>query len=175
MFKTTAVNTQSRERRSVVESRENGGGVERAAFLEDNLNERGSLVVELHKLESQIARLSEQISIAHRRRMMNLGGQIKPSQIESWEIQKARLKQQLLSVTNALSDLKEKRRRDIAAATEENKKRGARGKSFNEIFFEMAKESLAGPVFERVRLAAIHRYADQFDAAEALIQGGLGR
>jgi hypothetical protein len=161
MHKSAARYEQSRTVRAVIDQRRNDH-VDPAAFASDDewTAARDRLVVEKRVLEADAVDLKARIVRAQRHRGRD-GKRVVPSATtRSWEVARTTVVKRISEIEAALVDLKARRptRTDDWGADEHRR--------FSFLFYRAAKEMLAEPVFERVRIAALHRFADANDGAE---------
>lgn len=156
MFKSTADNTQSRVRRAVTDNRANIHGIDGAVF--DALqSDRDRALQELRAVEDKSSKLRGQIALARRRHQFNEKGQVSAGQVHAWEVEHEKLKQKITAIHKRLTELRyDKRQFSDEAHRRDNE-------SFGKVFQAMAKEMLAGPIYERILVATIHRHEDMRD------------
>lgn len=169
MFKTASTNQQSRSVRTVVESRANSGGIDQTAFenteLHDKLqDEKVGLIEEKRRLELMIAdvkyKLSNASSVKH-----FTGNCVDRTTWQQWNKKKLDLSNRVRDIDAKLADVN-------SQLAKINQIRDLRDKkSFEAMFFVMAKTLLAGPIYERLVAATIHRMGENCkEVSENVIQ-----
>ncbi len=158
MFKTASTNQQSRSVRTVVESRANSGGIDHTVFKNTELfdklqDEKVSCIEEKRRLELLISdvkyKLSNASSVKH-----FTGNHVDRTTWQQWNRKK-------VDLGNKVRDLDAKIAEVNAQIAKINQIRDLRDrKSFEAMFFVMAKTLLAGPVYERLIAATIHRMGE---------------
>ena len=152
MHKSTARYEQSRTVRAATDQPRNEH-VDASSFKETADLERSRLVAEKKGLEADIFELNARI-----RRAKALAWDRKvytnPKTYQGWEFEKVKKVRRTSEIDIRLSSLKKE------AADQASAEREAEGRDqyhdFSKAFHQMAKELLAGPVYDRVRIAALH-------------------
>jgi hypothetical protein len=167
MYKNASHNAQSRADRTAQFSHLNEHGVDENVFRtpSDDERARALLVQEKRDLETRMATVNRQISDACAIAKGYRDGRRTPNrQFEHWQADKRLLMTRMADVERKLSDLRMARLDRVKRDAHADKIR------FERAFVRMAREMLAGPVFDRVFTATIHRLqADGvvIDATEA--------
>lgn len=146
MQKSAAAYEQGRLRRSVTESSENSGGIDPSAFAADNQRDRSAMrkktfETQLVKLNEQIHRAQRDFHRTHRRH---------PA-FDRWQKDRARIIVEIRDLDRELTNIRNTRRK-MGAEYE---------RTFERMFMKMSKEMLAGPVYDRILTATIHRTKEQ--------------
>lgn len=159
VFKNTSQNSQGRERRKILNSTQNTGGIDTSAFSEmklDELQTKDRVVGhQLQETEIKLARVRTVMEEARLRR----GTWATRSIPKDTELRWLREKRLLLSELNALRAEHSKIKRAIDQRNQETKE--LTQTSFEAVFHALAKEMLAGPVYDRIAMAAIHRIGER--------------
>src|SRR6516162_9365735 len=145
MFKKTSDNTQHRERAKAEHSRTNTGGIDPTAFIttDELLQQRVRLVTRKQEIERAQGKIKSQFSEAGRR-LHTEGKSMPPGVISRWKKEQERLREE---------------KQAIKAATLQkiNQQEEEKWKDYNYVFRVMAKDMLAGEVYQRIEIAALHR------------------
>lgn len=157
MFKAASSNAVSRDRRLVTESRENTAGIDPSVFRREK-TEKESLISQKLLLQQKSGKLKAQIALAKKRHSLNMNGQVAHAIVLKWELERSHIGVEIAEVEKRLADLKFEARMAAADAMAKNEKKED---GFDRVFKQMAKEMLAGPVYDRIVLATIHRLGER--------------
>lgn len=158
MHKNTSDNMQTRARHQAEHSTANTGGVDMTAFDDDKLRTRDRVLSEqISQIEIKLGRLKALIAEADLRRGTWGTRTIGPGVLARFQ-QEKRL---LLGELNAARFERMKYHNEVKRRDTEKHKEHQ--ETFNEVFHIMAKEILAGPVYDRVVTATIHRMGKDDD------------
>jgi hypothetical protein len=160
MYKKNSGNLQDRARRQTEHSTQNTAGVDMSAFADEAVEVRDRILGEqISQIELKLGRVNALIQESELRRGTFATRSVNPSERARW-VQEKRL---LMGELNAarLERMKfhqERLRRQKAG-------RADRDKEFDMVFRAVAKEVLAGPVYDRIITATIHRIGEADNAA----------
>lgn len=149
MFKNASDNAQSRARRAVVETTTNSAGVDEDTYRRGE-GRRDELVIRKKELESKAAAILLTIKQATGR-ARRTGRYSDGTHWNRW--------QRDLEATKA--EIREVERELIPLNTARRNRMIVNERSFERVFIHLAKEMLAGPVYERLVAAAIHRVKEE--------------
>jgi hypothetical protein len=158
MFKNNSENMQTRTRRQAEHSTANTGGIDMSAFDEDTLKTHDRILGEqVNQIEIKLARVKALLAEADLRRGTWGGRTIGPGALARVQ-QEKRL---LLGELNAARTERMKFHNEVNRRNAEGRKEN--NKEFGEVFHRMAKEMLAGPVYDRIVTATLHRMSEGED------------
>ena len=147
MHKGTSNALQSRAVRNVIHSTNNSGGVDESAFGGDDEIERKSLVREKTEIAYELSKIKGEWHLAtlskDRRRLDHL------------HLSRQALVKKNIDIELRLTELRRAK-----------KDRQGDPSTFERTFMYMAKEMLAGPVYDRVLIATIHRCGETQEGHE---------
>jgi len=152
MFKKTSDNTQHRERAKAEHSRTNTGGIDPTAFIttDELLQQRVRLVTRKQEIERAQGKIKSQFSEAGRR-LHTEGKSMPPGVISRWKKEQERLREEKQAIEAELQAIK------AATLQKINQQEEEKWKDYNYVFRVMAKDMLAGEVYQRIEIAALHR------------------
>jgi hypothetical protein len=159
MYKKANAGAQDRTDRQALVGHINEHGIDPGVFNSlDQLNAerlRDQLVLDKKKLEAKCAELKRKIGDANAVYKGYRRGFIIPTSVfRGWSAEIEQGKRKILQIEEQLNEYKDHyRQRNIDADIE-------RQKRFERIFFEMARELLATPIYERILNATLHRVGE---------------
>jgi hypothetical protein len=155
MYKKASSHAQERVTRAVQGSTHNDFGIDESVWAtadESGLRrERERLVTRKRQLQGQLTEIKARTS--DRRRT--------DPAYKTLATQRARIVQEERTISDELrriNQLIKDGNREMNRVEDEVKRQT--GKTFHDIFYDIAKEMLAGPVFARLQVAAEHRFDD---------------
>jgi chaperonin cofactor prefoldin len=155
MYKSTAGSAQSRTVRAALHSTENRNGVDSTVWkdardeIEDRIGRAKQAKVEVTK---RLARIKADISQGLNERQLT-GRRVNPHVWSKMLTEKAQLTHRIQEIEGELIAAKR-------AREEAERARPEKPINFQSAFVVMAKEMLAEPVYQRIRLAALHRMGE---------------
>jgi hypothetical protein len=159
MYKRASIGAQGRARGHGID-RSNSGGVDETVWRVpadklEMLAERDRLGLEKTELQDRVRRLGETIRMAQHN--FHRDG-VRSHHYADWQTERSDLISHGLEIDRKLAALR-KRLREIAEAehVEHKERRERLGGSLEAVFMTLAKEMLAGPVYDRIMFAAYHR------------------
>jgi hypothetical protein len=177
MYKNASQDRQAATRRHPMLDRSNSGGVDDSVWskrlnremgsgvLDDVYAERQRLVKLKLDYEDRVRRLSNDISEAQRR--YNTHSE-RNSNYGRWMSERNSYVEAMHQLNKKLSDCKVKLRERADREYEDRKSSQLDRGGLETAFMQLAKEMLAGPVYDRVMIAALHRVQEQFEAKHGI-------
>ena len=162
MFAKTSESQQRRKTISRADATENVNGVDLDVWKEGDVeDERRQIVFQLKDLELKLSKIRAQLADATQRYNSPIKGRIIPRDLfNRWTTQKIDTVARIHSLEAKLSLIK----RDKIVNSSN------RQESFESAFALMAKQMLAGPVYDRILIAAVHRIGGE--PPRRLVNGG---
>lgn len=159
MFKNTSDNAQDRTRRTAENTTRNLHGIDAQVFKDapgDALaGRKQTLTIQLGDTQLKLARVKAIIEEAHLRSGTWSSRSVPPETMARWVQEKRLLLGEIQAIQIELTKIKlEMGQRQAAGRKEEEK-------DFVTTFHALAKEVLAGPVYDRVATATIHRMKER--------------
>lgn len=152
MYKASSDNLQSRALRSVLNSKENSAGIDPDVLSAEKID----LINRKRMLEADISEMSARITRA-KSNSYNGGGHTSPRTYLRWNLDKVEKTREINQIEARLAEIKS----TFNKISPKNEWSDDQYMRFFKAFHKTAKDMLADPVYERLRIAAWHRASEE--------------